>query len=138
MHTLPSLYIRFKNPNTKELAMLDSGSECNLIPYTLVKKYGLYVTFTIVTLKGLYKEFSLKGEISAVLYIRGHRVPAYFFMVGDGRLEEVGFYRVLLRFPFFRDTNLGFNYSEGRLVLANIDVGNTIMKCAVVTDELAY
>ena len=43
-YALPTLYYQFEDiRGDKELALLDSGSECNMITLTLAIKYGLSI-----------------------------------------------------------------------------------------------
>lgn len=133
-HALPSLYCNFENGlSEKELALLDSGSECNALSLRIAQKYGLAVQTTNVVSKGLHQSKRFEGETQARVFLAGRSVLVHFFVLAD----DVGGHDLLLGMPFFKDTNLTFDFKDGRLVTANVTMDNMIIKAHVVSDEMA-
>lgn len=132
VHALPLLYCHFETVHSdKELALLDSGSECNAISQRLATKYQLAIQSTNVVSKGLYESKRFLGETQGRIILAGKALVGHFFVMED----EPGGYDILLGMPFFRDTSLTFDFAGGRLITANILCGETIIKAHVVSKE---
>jgi hypothetical protein len=129
-HALPTLYCQIDTSSRdKELALLDSGSECNCISLKMVQKYGLPLRQTKVISKGLYESKAFAGETQAKIVLGAQSVLCHFFVMS----EEAGGHGILLGMPFFKDTNLTFDFSGGQLVAANIMMEDVIVKAFVVS-----
>jgi hypothetical protein len=133
-HALPSLYCQLESIHgEKELALIDSGSECNCLSIFAVQKYGLAIQETRTMSKGLYQSRAFLGETQAKVILAGQAVTCHFFVLDD----TAGGYDLLLGMPFLKETSLTFDYSDGRLVTANVVMGNKLIKAHVVSDKTA-
>jgi hypothetical protein len=133
-HALPTLYCQLDSPRgDKELALLDSGSECNCISFDMVQKYKLPLQSTKVMSRGLYESKAFLGETQARIVLGAQSVLCHFFvMAGDA-----GGHEILLGMPFVKDTRLTFDFSDDRLVAANIHMEDVIVKAFVVSKDTA-
>ena len=133
-HALPTLYYQFEDiRGDKELALLNSGSECNMITLTLAIKYGLSIQSIEVVSKGLHQSKPFVGEVFGKIILAGNAITEHFFVL-DG---DTGEYDILLGMSFLRDTSLTFDYNDGRLVTANYIIGNKLIKAHVVSDAIS-
>ena len=133
-HALPTLYCQLDSPRgDKELALLDSGSECNCISFAMVRKYNLPLQSTKVMSRGLYESKAFLGETQARIVLGAQSVLCHFFvMAGDA-----GGHGILLGMPFVKDTRLTFDFTDDRLVAANIHIEDVIVKAFVVSKDIA-
>jgi hypothetical protein len=95
----------------------------------MVQKYGLPLRQTKVISKGLYESKAFAGETQAKIVLGAQSVLCHFFVMS----EEAGGHGILLGMPFFKDTNLTFDFSGGQLVAANIMMEDVIVKAFVVS-----
>ena len=134
IQSLPCLYMKIEDPlSAKILALLDCGSECNLITLELALKCGLAITQSRITSKGLYgSSVPFAGETQATILLATRSITVEFFVVSQG----LGYHDILLGMPFFNDTRLTFDYQNDRLVSANVNFGDVLVKAAVVTKRI--
>lgn len=133
-HALPTLYGHFESIySNKVLALIDSGSECNVISAALAQEHGLAIQDTTVISKGLHQSRAFLGETQGKFILAGQSINCHFFVM-DG---SAGGYDILLGMPFLKETNLTFTYNEGRLVSANVAFGEKLVRAHVVSDAIS-
>jgi len=132
IYALPALWVHGgESEGPKWLAMLDSGSECNTCTMDFVKRHNLHVIATDATSQGLHGDkVRFVGETIATLYLAYKPIKVHFFVLSEPFSKT---HDILLGMPFFADTSLTFDFTDDRLISANVVLGNRLIKCHVVT-----
>lgn len=135
-HNVPSLYCNFVSPTSeKVLAMLDTGSECNLISRAVAERFCLPMVSTNLQSKGLHGDpVAFIGETQAPVVLAGVPILCHFFVIDN--TEALGFHDLLLGIPFFTDTSLTLDFMKGCMISANMLYGGKLIKAHVVKKEV--
>ena len=137
--SLPSLYINIDNPDSRKvLALLDSGSECNVISIRLAKALGLPIRETKVQSQGIngVDPVPFLGETVVPLFLCEKKLRVHFFISQC----DVANHDMLLGMPFFMDSRLNWLHSaeeekERRIIAAKVSFeGVRIIASVVVGD----
>ena len=83
--------------------------------------------------RSLYESKAFAGETQARVVLRSQGVLTHFFVI-DGDARGHG---ILLRMPFIKDTQLTFDFTSDRLVAANINIEDVVVKAFVVSKDTA-
>lgn len=103
---LPRLFIYLGEGDHKVCAILDTGSECNLIPWSLVESRGIAWSPTTTVSVGLHGKEAFMGECVVPVWLGPHVVSQHFFILDDKTKE----YSVILGMPFIQNTKMTFDY----------------------------
>ncbi|ORY65768.1 uncharacterized protein BCR38DRAFT_483452 [Pseudomassariella vexata] len=129
VHRLPMLYGRLVSSQMKKIcALLDCGSECNLISWDLCMSLGLAVRETNIVSRGLHGKRQLAGEVVEKFWLGDLCIEVHSFVLPEGEAAQA----VILGMPFFRNMSLTFDYKDKEVVTANVVFGDTCIKAAVI------
>ena len=115
-HHLPRLFIYLGEHDSKVCAILDTGSECNLIPWTMVESRGIAWSPTTTVSVGLHGKESFMGECVVPVWLGPHVVSQHFFILDDSKRN----YSVILGMPFVQNTKMTFDYLESGGIRAKL------------------
>ena len=122
-HHLPRMFLQLADQSTKVCAILDTGSECNLIPRSVVETRGIAWTPTATVSIGLHGKESFTGECITNVWFGDHCVKTHFFILDDKEKE----YELILGMPFIRDTKLTFEYLDSGAIRAKVILDNKMI-----------
>ena len=122
-HHLPRMFLQLADQSTKVCAIIDTGSECNLIPRSVVDSRGIAWTPTATVSIGLHGKESFTGECITNVWFGDHCVKTHFFILDDKARD----YELILGMPFIRDTKLTFEYLESGAIRAKVILDNKMI-----------
>lgn len=122
---LPMLAVRLQGPNGRMVkALIDSGSEGNMVSKTVAEEFGLPVWGKpIVTRAYTNDRATLPGETLCTVYMGNTFVQVRMFVAPEGVTQEC-----LLGMPFIRATQLNFDHKtrngdlHAKLRMGNIEI----------------
>ena len=132
-HHLPRLFLHLADQDTKVCAVLDTGSECNLIPRSIVENRGIAWTPTAAVSVGLHGKETFFGESIANVWLGDHVVKTHFFVLDDRDRK----YNLILGMPFIRDTKLTFDYMESGSIRAKLLLDDKLILASCFQPEFS-
>ena len=122
-HHLPRMFLQLGDHSTKVCAIIDTGSECNLIPRSIVDSRGIAWTPTATVSIGLHGKESFTGECITTVWFGDLCVKTHFFILDDKAKD----YELILGMPFIRDTKLTFEYLDTGAIRAKVVLDNKLI-----------
>ena len=125
---LPKLMIKLGNPESRPVeAMVDTGSEVNIIEASLAEKFQLKVEGARVKTKSYsHDEVYLEGTTTVNLYVGNVWIKQQVYVVNTSVTQPF-----ILGMPFVRSARVSFEYSpDGQMVLSCL-LGTTRVRSPV-------
>lgn len=132
-HHLPRMFLHLGDQSTKVCAIIDTGSECNLIPRSVVDTRGIPWTPTATVSIGLHGKESFTGECITNVWFGELCVKTHFFILDDRTRD----YELILGMPFIRDTKLTFEYMESGTIRAKVILDNKMILASCFSPALS-